>query len=86
MPPEKLAAAGNKVQLLKSFWVKGKKVTLSNAFVDGALAISDRASIGKVAGERRYIHFCLNCKRIRTGVMVKHGFLKCDECGFVPRW
>lgn len=71
---------------MKSFWVRGQKIKLSNAFVESSLAISDKAAIGKVAGEKRWIFFCLNCKRVRTGAMIKHGFLQCDDCGFAPKW
>ena len=72
--------------IMRSFWVRGKKVKLSNAFVEGSMSIADKVSIGKVAGEKRYLFFCLSCKRVRTGVMVKYGFLRCDECGFTPAW
>lgn len=71
---------------MKSFWVKGEKVKVSDAFVEGSMSIADKVSIGKVGGKKRFLFFCLSCRRVRTGAMVDHGFLQCDHCGFTPRW
>jgi hypothetical protein len=61
-------------------------VKRSKSFVGLSLKLSGKVDLGKVAGDRCYGFFCLRCRRLRAGKVTKRGFLKCNVCGFEPKW